>query len=110
MASQSILNVTQSNFESSVLQSTKLVVVDFWAPWCGPCKQLTPILETVASEMADKVIIAKVNVDEEPSLAEQYNVRGIPTLIFFQAGEPVSVKVGLLSADQLRTLIKELSV
>lgn len=110
MSSQSILTVTQSNFESSVLKSSKLVVVDFWAPWCGPCKQLTPILETLATELAGKVVIAKVNVDDEPGLAEQYNVRGIPTLLFFHAGEVVSVKVGLLSADQLRTLIKELSV
>ena len=81
-----------------------------WAPWCGPCKLITPILDNLNREYAGEVVFGKVNVDDEPGLAEKYHVRGIPTLLFFKGGDIVSTKVGLLSAEQLRAIILELTV
>ena len=74
------------DFESEVIQSNKLVIVDFWAEWCGPCKMIAPLLDEVAKEMNDKVKIVKVNVDEEQQLAQQYGIYNIPTLLFFKEG------------------------
>ena len=110
MTSPEIINITESSFDQAVLQSNKLVVVDFWAPWCGPCKLIGPILDNLNREYAGEVVFGKVNVDDEPGLAEKYHVRGIPTLLFFKGGDIVSTKVGLLSAEQLRSIILELTV
>lgn len=110
MTPPEIINITESSFDQAVLQSSKLVVVDFWAPWCGPCKLITPILDNLNREYAGEVVFGKVNVDDEPGLAEKYHVRGIPTLLFFKGGDIVSTKVGLLSAEQLRAIILELTV
>ena len=110
MTTPEIINITESSFDQAVLQSSKLVVVDFWAPWCGPCKLITPILDNLNREYAGEVVFGKVNVDDEPGLAEKYHVRGIPTLLFFKGGDIVSTKVGLLSAEQLRAIILELTV
>ena len=88
------VNVTDATFESDVLNADKPVVVDFWAEWCGPCKQIGPALEELSDEMADKVIIAKVNVDENPQSPTQLGVRGIPALFLFKDGAVVSNKTG----------------
>jgi thioredoxin 1 len=94
-------SIDTSNFESDVLNSGNPVVVDFWAEWCGPCKMIAPSLEEISNEMGDKVTIAKVNIDENPSIAEQYGVRSIPTLVMFKDGQPTSVQVGAKSKGDL---------
>jgi len=90
----STMAVSDSSFETDVLGSDIPVVVDFWAEWCGPCKQIGPALEEIAAEMGGKVKIAKVNVDDNPNAPSRYRVRGIPTLLIFKDGEEVSRKVG----------------
>ncbi len=94
-------HVTDDQFESEVLKSGGPVLVDFWAEWCGPCKQLGPILDEVAGEFAGKVTVAKVNIDDNPEAPQKYGVRGIPTLIVFKDGKPVATKVGSLPKSQL---------
>ena len=86
--------VTDSSFETDVLGAEMPVVVDFWAEWCGPCKQIGPALEEIAAEMGDKVRIAKVNIDENPQASSRFGIRGIPTLLLFKDGELVDRKVG----------------
>ncbi|MET3927318.1 thioredoxin [Devosia sp. 2618] len=87
-------HVTDADFANQVLASDKLVLVDFWAEWCGPCKAMDPILEQVAGDLADKVNIVKLDVDSNPSTVTQYNVRAMPTLMIFKNGQPVDMKVG----------------
>lgn len=97
----SIKQVTDSTFEDDVLKSDKLVLVDYWAEWCGPCKMIAPILDEVATDYGDKVSIAKVNVDENQATPAKYGIRGIPTLMLFKNGQLVDTKVGALSKSQL---------
>lgn len=95
------VNVSDDNFESEVLKSDEPVMVDFWAEWCGPCKALSPIVDEVAGEVAGKVKVVKVNIDENPNAPTKYGVRGIPTLMVFKGGELVDTKVGGMSKAQL---------
>ena len=88
------IDTTTEKFEADVLKSDKPVIVDFWAEWCGPCRMVAPVLEEIANEYRGKVVVAKVNVDNEPALAEQYNVTGIPLLGVFKDGQMVKQLVG----------------
>ena len=92
--------VTNTNL-AEVLQSDKLVIIDFWAVWCGPCRMLSPIVDEIAEEMADKVSVAKCNVDEADEIAMQFGIRSIPTLIFFKGGQAVDKLIGLVPKAEL---------
>ena len=94
--------VTDTSFDSDVLNAAGPVLVDFWAEWCGPCKQIAPALEDIASEMGDKLTVAKVNIDENPVTPSKYGVRGIPTLLLFKGGQVAATKIGALPKSQLR--------
>lgn len=96
-----ILKISEENFEQEVLNSDKPVLIDFYADWCGPCKQMAPIVEEVAKAVSDNVKVVKVNVDEENDLAEQYGISSIPTLVFIKNGEVVRNLVGMRDKDEL---------
>lgn len=104
-----VAEVNDANFESEVLNSDQLVLVDFWAPWCGPCKSIAPVLEELATEMADKIKIVKVNVDDNPATPGKYDVRGIPNLVFFKDGNVVEQVVGAVPKDQLQEVINKIT-
>ena len=98
-------NVTDASFDQDVLKSDGLVLVDFWAEWCGPCKTIGPSLEELSNEMAGEVTVAKINIDENPNTPTKYGVRGIPTLMLFKDGEVADTKVGALSKTQLKEFL-----
>ena len=100
-------SVTDENFDNEVLKSTKPIVVDFWAEWCGPCKQIGPTLEEISNEMADQVIIAKHNIDNEPNTPTKYGIRGIPTMLLFKNKELKSTKVGASTKSDILGWIKQ---
>lgn len=99
--------LNQQNFESEVLQSSQPVLVDFWAPWCGPCRVIAPILEEVAKEFEGKVRVGKLNVDDSPDIASQFGVRGIPTLILFKEGQIKGQMVGVNPKNSIVQLIQK---
>ena len=101
------INVTDDNFEAEVLKGAKPTLVDFWAEWCGPCKQVAPILEEISNEMKDHVIIAKHNIDDHPNQPTKYGVRGIPTMLLFKGGELKATKVGATTKSNIISWIKE---
>ncbi len=103
--SDNILEVSDQSFERDVLQSDKPVLVDYWAEWCGPCKAIHPILEEIADEYADRLKIAKLNIDENPETPPKFGIRGIPTLMLFKDGNVEATKVGALSKSQLTAFI-----
>ena len=100
----SVVNIHQANFENEVLNSDKKVLLDFWAPWCGPCRMVLPSLEAIAEEHAD-VKIAKVNVDEEETLAAQFGIMSIPTLMVFEGGKVLNTAIGARSKDELLKML-----
>ncbi|HET9214513.1 MAG TPA: thioredoxin [Gaiellaceae bacterium] len=86
--------ITTSEFDSEVIQSETPVIVDFWAEWCGPCRAVSPVLEQIAEERVDEVRLVKVNIDEEPELAQRYGILSIPTIVLFKGGEPAAAAIG----------------
>lgn len=93
--------VTKENFEDVIRGATQTVLVDFWAPWCGPCRMITPELEAAAAELGEDVKVVKVNVDSEPELAEAFGIQSIPNLILFRNGEPVRQMIGFVGRNEL---------
>jgi len=102
-----MLTLTQDNFKEEVLQAKTPVLVDFWASWCGPCRALGPIIEDIAKEYEGKIIVGKVNVDEESNLAAEYGIISIPTLILFKDGKEAVKKVGLLQKAAIESFLNE---
>ncbi len=101
------INVTDAAFEKTVLQSSIPVIVDFWAPWCGPCKMVAPILDKLAKELEGKVLVAKVNTDENPEWMMKYGIQGIPTMLFVAGGKIVHRQVGALPERMLRDTVTQ---
>ncbi len=101
------IHVTDAEFESKVMQSALPVIVDFWAPWCGPCKMVGPILDKIAKEMAGKLIVAKVNTDEDAEWAQRFGVQGIPTMLFVANGKVAHRQVGAMPEAALRSIVTE---
>ena len=105
MSSELIIHASDASFEQDVLKSDVPVLLDFWAPWCGPCKMIAPILDQLAEEYDGKVKIAKMNVDENQGVPAQFGIRGIPTMIVFKDGKNVANKVGALAKPQLEAFL-----
>lgn len=102
------LELTDSNFQETVLDSDKIAVVDFWAPWCGPCKMIGPIIEELAEEYKDSAVIGKVNIDDNADISVKYRVRNIPTVLFIKNGEVVDKAVGAVPRSALEAKLKAL--
>lgn len=100
-------NITTDNFKTEVLESNIPVLVDFWAPWCGPCKMISPIIEEIAEEYKDKIKVVKVNVDEAPLIAKEYYIRHIPTVVMFKEGKMQQFNIGGSSKEAIITLINK---
>jgi len=101
-----IININENNFEEEVVKSSLPYLVDFWAEWCGPCKNLAPILEEISDELKDKVKIGKINIDDNQELAAKFSIRSIPTMILFKNGDSIETKVGLPPKKELLDWIK----
>lgn len=104
--SDNIVHTTDSSFEADVLKSDKPVLLDFWAEWCGPCKMIAPMLAEAADEFADRVVVAKLNIDENPASAQKFGVRSIPTLILFKDGVVQAQKLGTMSKKDLTEFLE----
>ncbi len=104
------VEINEANFDAEVLKSTEPVLVDFWAAWCGPCKMLAPVLEQIADERSGRIKVAKVNVDENPALAQTYHVQAIPTLLYFVGGQVKDMTVGAASKKSILAKLDALAV
>jgi len=105
MASDKVQTLTDATFEQTVSESAAPVLVDFWAEWCGPCRRLAPTVDELASDYNGRVVVAKMNVDENPATPMRFSIRGIPTLLLFKGGQLVEQVVGLADKDQLKKMI-----
>ncbi len=105
--SEFVFNTTDGEFEKDVLKAEKLVLVDFWAAWCQPCRAISPIIENFAKEQGDRLLVYKINIDENSETPAKYSVMGIPTLLLFKDGNVVATHVGALSPSQLLALVEE---
>ncbi len=105
MSTENLLTATEENFDSEIIKYEGLALVDFWAPWCAPCRVVGPVVEEIANDNAGKMKVAKVNVDENQPLAQQYGIRGIPSLLFFKNGEPVDMIVGAAVKESIQEKI-----
>lgn len=103
---QTLRTVTDQTFRAEVLQAAQPVLVDYWAPWCGPCRVLEPLIEQWASEYAGRLTLAKLNVDDSPATTTHYRIRSVPTLMLFLAGQPVATLVGLVNRGRLHTFVE----
>jgi len=103
--SDSVLHVTDSNFDELVLKAGAPVLVDYWAEWCGPCKMIAPVLDEISKDYSGKITVAKLNIDDNPATPAHYGVRGIPTLMLFKDGDVEATKVGALTKSQLTQFI-----
>jgi thioredoxin 1 len=99
--------VTDDSFQEDVIGSSKPVLVDFWAEWCGPCRMIAPALEEISDELGERVTVAKLNIDENPDIPARYGVQGIPTMILFKDGEPAATKVGAAPKSQLQSWLEQ---
>jgi thioredoxin 1 len=106
----SSVKVTDESFEQDVLKADQPVLVDFWAEWCGPCKQIAPALEQISDEFAGKVTVAKLNIEESPTTPSRYGVRGIPTMMLFKGGQMASMKVGAMPKQKIVEWLNEVGV
>ena len=106
--SEFIIDVNEENFESVVINSDKPVLVDFWAEWCGPCKMLTPTIESIAEDYQDKCSIVKINVDDAPTIATKFGIRSIPSILLFKSGKVIEQRVGAVSKGELTSLLDKL--
>ena len=106
MASDNVQTITDGNFEDTVLKASQPVLVDFWAEWCGPCRRLAPTVDALAGELAGRLTVGKLNVDENPNTAGRFSIRGIPTLLLFKGGQIVESVVGLADKDHLKQVIE----
>ena len=107
MASESIVELNDSVFESEVLQSEKPVLVDFWAPWCGPCKALAPVIDEISNDYSEKIKVGKVNVDDNPETSMKFGIRSIPTLIVFKDGEVFEQVVGAVPKSEIEKVLEK---
>ncbi len=105
MSSEKVQTFTDENFDSTVVEAERPVLVEFWAEWCGPCRQMAPAVEALASDYDGKVTVGKLNVDEHPNVAQRFSIRGIPTLLLFNGGEVVDQLVGVADDSKLKSML-----
>ncbi|EPE37487.1 thioredoxin [Candidatus Photodesmus katoptron] len=103
--SKKILQLTDDSFELNVISASGVVLVDFWAEWCSPCKSISPIIDEISIEYADKLTVGKLNIDQNPVVPTKFGIRGVPSLLLFKSGEVIATKVGALSKAQLREFL-----